>query len=129
VILSLILFQFFAHVGLAMATALAAWFNVLLLAGALRRRTFLVWDTRLKARVVRIAGASMAMGAVLWAVQGMIMPWFDEAIPQRILGLALLVGAGLTVYGALALALGALDRGALATLARRPRASEGTRRP
>jgi putative peptidoglycan lipid II flippase len=107
------------HVGLALATALSAWLNVLLLAWALRSRGFLQFDARLKRRLPRIGAASLAMGVVLWAAQSGLMPWFDQAIPMRIAGLVLLVSAGLIVYAGLALALGALDRAELARLLRR----------
>ncbi len=124
VALSLLLFWLLrsrglGHVGLALATALAAWLNVALLSWALRGRGFLHLDSRLKRRLPRIAAASVAMGAVLWVAQGALMPWFDLAIPMRAAGLVLLVSAGLIVYAGLALALGAFERAELAALLRR----------
>ena len=124
IVLSLALFWAFGflglgHVGLALATALAAWLNVSLLGAALRGRGFLTFDARLKGRVARIAGASLAMGAVLWALYGGLAGWFDQAIPVRVLGLVILVAGGLIVYGGLAMATGALDRAEVAGLVRR----------
>jgi putative peptidoglycan lipid II flippase len=109
----------FGHVGLALATALAAWLTALLLAGALRGRGFLAFDARLRRRLPRIALASLAMGAVLWVVQVALTPWFAEATPVRVAALAILIAAGSAAYGVLVLALGALDRAELAKLLRR----------
>ncbi len=109
----------FGHVGLALATALSAWLNVLLLAWTLRGLGFLRLDGRLMRRLPRIGAASLAMGAVLWAAQAGLMPWFGGATAMRVLGLVLLVSAGLIVYAGLAFALGALDRAELAGLLRR----------
>ena len=124
IVLSLMLFWLLSarglgHVGLALATSLAAWLTVLLLAVSLRGRGFLSLDARIKARLPRIGLASLAMGAVLWGLQAVLLPWFDQATLVRVAGLAILVAAGLATYGALAFALGALDRAELAALLRR----------
>lgn len=114
--LSLALFWPLAHVGLALATAIAAWINVALLSLALRRRRFLTLDGRLRRHAVRIAAASLAMGGVLLLAQWPLLAWFDRDLPWRVAGLGLLVGGGLLVYAALAVALRAVDRGELAAL-------------
>ena len=128
VVLSLFLFWLlrdrgFGHVGLAMATSLAAWLTAFLLAAALRARGFLSLDARFLGRLPRIGAASLAMGGVLWGLQGVLMPWFDQAIPVRVAGLAALVAAGLLAYAGLAFVLGALDRAELAGMLRRRGAS------
>ncbi len=124
VALSLLLFWLLrsrglGHVGLALATAISAWLNVLLLAWALRSRGFLHLDARLKHRLARIGAASLAMGAALWVLQGALLPWFDQGIPVRVAGLAILIGAGAMVYAGLAFALGAIDRAELVRFLRR----------
>jgi len=116
--LSLILFWPLGHVGIALATALSAWLNAGLLAGALFRRGFLALDSRLKARLPRVALASLVMGIGLWALAGVLEPWFDAALWWRVAGLALLVSSGMVLYGALALALGALRPADLKALRR-----------
>jgi putative peptidoglycan lipid II flippase len=120
VVFSLALFWPLRHVGLALATSLSAWLNAGLLIWALRSRKFLTIDARCKTRVPRIAVASVLMGAVLWAAFQGLAPWFDGAVPVRILGLGLLVGGGLAVYGVLALLLRAMAPADLAGLVRRP---------
>ncbi|RMD63124.1 MAG: murein biosynthesis integral membrane protein MurJ [Alphaproteobacteria bacterium] len=119
IVLSLILFWPLRHVGLALATSLAAWLNAGLLAAALHRRRFLVLDARLRARLPRIVAASVAMGAVLWLAHSALAPWFEAAPVWRIAALAMLVAGGLSAYGVLAVMLGALERADLGLLMRR----------
>ena len=114
--LSLALFWPLGHVGLALATALAAWLNAGLLAWGLRRRAFLALDRRFRQRLPRIVIASVLMGAGLWAGALWLAPWFEAGQALRILGLALLVGAGLAAYAVLALVSGAFDREDLRSL-------------
>ena len=114
VALSLVLFWPLGHVGLALATAVSSWLNTVLLAVGLRRRGFLAIDPRLRARLPRIAAASLIMGAALWAGFLGLAPWFDGTVVERVLGLAILVGGGLVLYAGLALVLRAVDRAELA---------------
>jgi putative peptidoglycan lipid II flippase len=100
-----------AHVGIALATALSAWLNAGLLAWLLRRDGLLQPDARLRRRLPRIVGASLAMAAGLWLARAWLAP-----LPAT-LGLALLVAAGGAGFLVLARVSGALDfrelRGAL----------------
>jgi putative peptidoglycan lipid II flippase len=106
--LSLALFWRIGFVGIALATAVAAWVNAGLLAGGLWRRAFLRPDARLRSRLPRIVIASVLMGAGLWAAQQALDGWFDAGFWVGVGGLALLVGGGLLAYGLLALLLGAV---------------------
>ena len=97
------------HVGPALATSLAAIFNVGALTVVLYRRRFLVADARLRQRLPRIGMAAVAMAATLWLVQRDL---FDPAAMShgvRWIALAALVGGGCAVYGIAGLALGAFD--------------------
>ncbi len=123
IVLALILFWPLGHVGLALATALAAWLNAGLLALGLRRRGYIALDARFRQRLPRIVLASALMGAALWGGARLLAPWFDAALPLQASALALLVGAGLAGYAALALLLGAVRTQELKSfLARRPAA-------
>ena len=121
ILLALALFWQIGHVGLALATSLAAWLQAGLLAHSLRRRGHLALDARLRGRLPRILFASLAMGALLWAGQRWLIAWFDGGLPLQVAGLALLVGGGLAVYGGLALALGAATRADLKGIVSRRR--------
>src|SRR4030095_4885151 len=63
---ALALMRPFAHVGIALATAISAWLNAALLARALRARGALSPDRRLVARAWRAGLASLVMGVALW---------------------------------------------------------------
>jgi putative peptidoglycan lipid II flippase len=63
------------------------------------------------------------MGLVLWAGQGVLMPYVHGTWALRIGALAVLVMAGMVVYGLATLVLGAFTREDLALLTRRRRAA------
>lgn len=116
---AVVLMQFLAHVGIALATACSAWLNALLLSVILHRRGQLRFDARLKARTLRIALAALCMVAVLWAAERLLAPLFAGGSESRILALALLVGAGAAVYGGVAMVSGAARPGELGAAMRR----------
>ncbi len=125
IVLSLLLFLTLAHVGIALATALAAWLNTLLLVVSLRRRGFWALDDRFRQRLPRIAAAAVVMALVLWGLQTLLAGWLGGGFSERVLALVVLVAAGLAVYAAAAFALGAVSRSELrAALRRRPKGGE-----
>ena len=117
--LSLALFQFIGHVGIALATSAAAWLHAVVFWVILKRRGVLDIDARLAARLPRIVAASAIMAAALWplaiAFEGMLAGSTAEAA----VALAALVGAGLAVYGVAAQLLGAARLGELRAMMRR----------
>ncbi len=119
--LSLALFPWLAHVGIALATAVAAWGNVALLALRLARRGFWRGDSRLGARLVRILLASALMGLGLWFAAFWLDPWLDAGPALKVAALLLLVFGGLVAFAALALATGASSLAELKDLLRRRR--------
>ena len=94
------------HVGLALATAIAAWVNTVALAVVLHRRGHLVLDARLRSRLPRILVSVAIMVLVLFLADR-----FGRAAVEAVLGravaLILLVLAGLVVYALAVLGLGA----------------------
>jgi putative peptidoglycan lipid II flippase len=104
--LNLVLIQWLSHVGVALATALSAWFNAAMLGWLLNRRGQMILDRRLRRNIPRLllaaalmAGAILGLRAVLFPVEG----------PLRFLALAALVAAGGAVYFGVAQALGAIN--------------------
>lgn len=87
-----------AHVGLALATAIAAWVNTALLAWVLHRRGHLPLDLRLKRRLPRILLAVALMGIVLLLADIYAFAPVAAAL-GRIPALAMLVLVGLVTYG------------------------------
>jgi len=119
-VLNLILIWPLQHVGLALATALAAWLNAALLAWGLRRRGHLTLDARLRGRLVRIVGVTVVMAVLLWIARDALAAggWL-ESPGTRIGALAGLVVLGLLVYGIAAHVSGAMRLTELKSLLRR----------
>jgi putative peptidoglycan lipid II flippase len=117
--LSVALFFWIGFVGIALATAFAAWLNAGLLALWLRRRGFLALDARAKRRMPRIALASAVMGGALVGGQWLLLPAFALGPVQAIGALGALVLGGIAVYAAAAQGLGAADARELAQVFRR----------
>ncbi len=119
IIFSLILFSMLkskgmGHVGIALATSIAAWVNVALLAIGLRRRGYLKVDQRLKDRLWRIGVASVIMGALLMLLyQSLETSFLAAGGFMRLVYLTVLIVVGLGSYAATALTLGATSRAEL----------------
>ncbi|HVC58825.1 MAG TPA: murein biosynthesis integral membrane protein MurJ [Acetobacteraceae bacterium] len=97
-----------ANVGPALATSLAAMFNVGCLGIVLARRGYLRPDAQLRRRVARMLAAAGAMGLALAAAQHVLFAAPLHGL-ARFAALAALVVVGMAVYGAAALAFGAAD--------------------
>jgi putative peptidoglycan lipid II flippase len=119
IILSLALVWSLAHVGIAIATAAAAWLNVVLLWLALRRRGFLEIDAKLARRLPRILAAAVIMAALVWPAATWLSAPLEGAVTGRILAMAALVAGGAIIFALLALAMGAARRDDLRALLRR----------
>ncbi len=100
---SLVLFRFVGFIGIAIATSLAGWVNVIMLAIGLHGRLGL--GARRRSQLLRIFVAASAMGVVVWFLRGWLDPWFGGAQWQRFAAMFALVAGGAASYGALALAL------------------------
>ena len=119
VVAALVLMQFLGHVGIALATASSAWINAALLAFTLRRRGYLRFDARLKARLPRIAAAAAVMGGALAAVTSQLGGVLAGPPVPRAIVLAGLIGGGLALYGLAAQLLGAARLSELKRMLRR----------
>jgi len=107
--LTLVLMQFLAHVGIALATTVAGWINALTLLVLLIRRRHFRFDTRARRSLPRIATAALGMGVVLLLLRIWLEPALAALPLVRIAALAALVGAGLASFALFALALGVAD--------------------
>ena len=104
---ALVLMQFLAHVGIALATALSAWINAGALAFLLHRRGFLVPDARLKRRLPGIVISAALMAAALWFAAGWLAATLVGPLLVKAAALAALVAGGMALFAALALVTGA----------------------
>jgi putative peptidoglycan lipid II flippase len=112
------------HVGIALATALAAWLHVALLGSRLLRAGFLRFDARLKRRLPRALAASLVMGLLLWGASLPLSPWLDQGPSAKVAALGLLVALGLLSYFGLAVATRALEKEDVKLLTRKGRSGD-----
>lgn len=85
---------------------------------SLARRGYFSWDTRLRNRLPRILAAVLVMAAILAVASHFLTPWL--ALPGIRLGaLAILLTAGLVVFGGAVLVTGATRLSDLSMLRRR----------
>ena len=96
IVFSIILFDSLGHIGIAIATSIAAWVNVALLLFGLRN--FWKPDARLKSRMPKIFIASIVMGSLLWILHQTIKEMFNHDFRLRLGGVSMLVIFGITIY-------------------------------
>lgn len=99
IVCSLALFPFLSHIGIALATTIAAWVNVLLLVLGIKQHLIvrpLFWR-----KVFAISLSSLLMGGVLYVVWMAIGGSFVELLFfKKVLFLSLLIVVGVLSYGA-----------------------------
>jgi putative peptidoglycan lipid II flippase len=115
-VLNLLLIHPFAHVGMAMATTIASWVNVLLMARILHKRKIFVPDALLKKRLLKMAAAAKIMALVLYIVGMIVAPFYLEGMVVRTVMLLAVIGGGMVVYGSIVISMKAYDAGLLKRL-------------
>jgi putative peptidoglycan lipid II flippase len=119
--LTLVLMQFLAHVGIALATTAAGWINALTLFALLIRRGHFRFDYRAQRNLPRIGMAALGMGVTLTLLRIALAPALAGLPLVRLGALAALVGGGLASFALLALAFGIADwRDLVGRLRRQP---------
>ncbi|OAN47993.1 lipid II flippase MurJ [Paramagnetospirillum marisnigri] len=116
--LNLALAPVIGHVGMALSTALAAWFNVVVLAVLLHRRGFFAMDQRLRTKAPRILAACAVMAAALWGTRLLLWP-LAQGQMLAVVMLAALVAVGALGYGLAVHLLGAARLSELKSMMRR----------
>jgi putative peptidoglycan lipid II flippase len=119
--LTLVLMQFLAHVGIALATTAAGWVNALTLLALLIRRGHFRFDPRTRRNLPRVGMAALGMGIIVLLLRLALATALAGPPLIRLGALGGLVGAGLASFAAFALALGIADwRDLLGRLRRQP---------
>jgi putative peptidoglycan lipid II flippase len=101
IVVSLLLFGPLGHVGIAIATTVAAWVNVVLLARGLKGMVHP--SKKFWSRSLRTVAASVAMGVIVWLGLQVLAGWFDEAFWKQCVALGILIGLGISAYAVLVL--------------------------
>lgn len=116
--LNLVLIWDFAHVGLALATAIAAWVNVIMLYVGLKGRYGFTLARRTWVSALKCLLACGVMAATLLAYTHFYGAMFDADGSARILHLVLMIAAGGTSYLIVAVLTRAIDTGEIGTILR-----------
>jgi putative peptidoglycan lipid II flippase len=100
VAMSFLLTRYYAHVGIAAATSIAAWVNTMLLVGTSLSRSHYKPDARFKSRFPRMLLATAIMSAVLWGVLRLLESNYAEGagFAAALWGLLILMGSGIAAY-------------------------------
>ncbi|MFC3053716.1 murein biosynthesis integral membrane protein MurJ [Kordiimonas pumila] len=96
--LNFILIQYFAHVGLAAATAIAAWVNAGLLYGGLRKRNHLTLEKITLIRLAKCIISSAVMGIAVYFITRESASVFLTDGLTRVASLAGIIVVGILVY-------------------------------
>ena len=118
---SLILSRFLGHVGIALATSLAAWVNAGLLAYTLSRRGMFRLDEKSRMRLPRILASALMMGGLLLGGSWLLRANYAEeaGFLAAAWGLLLLVTGGGLSYFVIAHVTGGMRLGEIKTMLKR----------
>lgn len=110
------------HVGIALATTLAAWINAAMLLITLRRHGDFRADSRLARNLPLILLASLAMGIAVQGVLVLLAPYLasEARLMVKIGALTAVVGTGVVVFAVLIITTGVLSLTQLKRFTRRP---------
>lgn len=109
-ILNLILMIPLQYVGMALATSLASWLNVILMSTTLKKRHWMMLEKRLFVHTIKIFFACFLMALALWFVTPYALPYMDRdaVIAGRFIALILLSLFGAAVYFSVSFSLNIL---------------------
>jgi putative peptidoglycan lipid II flippase len=108
-VLTVVLMQFLAHVGVAIALSAAGWMQALVLLTLLARHGHFRLDQRARGNIPRIAMAALGMAAILVGLRALLAAALTGPGVLRLGALAALIAAGLFSFGGLVLGLGVTD--------------------
>lgn len=115
----LLLIGDYGVVGVALASVIGAWINVVFLLVVLAVRGHYRVPGVLVFRIARQVLAAAAMGAALYYATDMLAGWYSAGLFARLGALLVLVGAAAVVYFGVAFAVGAVDRARIVQLTRK----------
>ena len=96
----------YAQVGLAFATSIGAWVNLLMLVWFASRQNLIAIDARLRQSAVKLVGAAVALAAAIGGAEWAVLRFVPAGTPFRDeMTLAVLMAVGAVVYGGIVAAL------------------------
>ena len=99
------------YVGMALATSIASWLNVILMARTLKARGWLMIEDQLFAQIAKMLLSCALMALVLWIVSPYLMPYMARNADSfgRFAALIILACVGGAVYLLLSFAMNILQ--------------------
>ena len=121
IVLSFVLSRYMGHVGIALATSIAAWVNAAQLGLTLSRRGHFRLDELTRKRLPRIVAAGLLMGLILLGGQWLLWPQFavTKGFLSHLWALLVLVIGGAASYFLLAHLTGAMRLSELRSMLKR----------
>ena len=98
IILAIFFMQFLQHAGIALASALAAWCQLFLLARDLNLTSLLVWNKQL---IIKSLFATLIMTLILLIISPNIATWLNFSLIYRVLCLLFMLLVGCISYAGL----------------------------
>jgi len=108
-ILNIILMKPFSHVGLAMATSIAAWVNAALLLIVLQRRRWFLFNRQVKTTASKVLISAAAMGAGLIIARDYWLTTLPETLFMQIISVLGLIVCGMIIFGSMGQLTGAFN--------------------
>ncbi len=111
----------FRQVGMALATTIAGWANLGIMAYILHKRGVFAPDALLKARLVKMLGASLIMVLALALVNPFFTSFYEQHALMKIIALSITIAAGAASFGVAVLVLKAYDASLITRVLKRRR--------
>ncbi|NCP62476.1 MAG: murein biosynthesis integral membrane protein MurJ [Alphaproteobacteria bacterium] len=108
--LNLILIRFYQHVGLAAATAIAAWANAFLLYVFMQRGKMMPISERFVMFLPKLAFASLVCFGTIYSLRNLLWEQAQGARFNEIIALTAMVGAGVISYASACYILGIIKK-------------------
>jgi putative peptidoglycan lipid II flippase len=109
IILNMVLMGPFSHVGLAMATSVAAWVNTGLQLFILHRRGWFSLTRHIRITAVKVSIAASVMGGGLWLARYHWLPVLPETLLLKIAYVIGLITCSILVFGSVGQLTGAFN--------------------
>lgn len=108
-ILNVILMGPFSHVGLAMATSIAAWVNAGLLLLILHRRRWFSFNRQIQITGAKVLISAMAMGGGLILARDQWLTTLPDTISLQIMAVLSIIICGMVIFGGMGQLTGAFN--------------------
>jgi len=100
IFISLALFQYFGYLGIAIATTISSWINLILLYRESAAKKYFIFNTRLLNRIIKIIIASTIMILILFLIEkSSSILQFSEGYIVNFLILLCYIIIGIIFYG------------------------------